>query len=59
MTQLTVQQRMRPEIADLVRMPLYNELLDHASIRPSQYPHFTLSIGLITQTTRIRPVLKR
>lgn len=37
MTQLTVQRRMRPEIADLVRMTLYNELLDHPSV--CQYPH--------------------
>lgn len=31
-TQLTVQRRMRPEIADLVRKPLYKELIDHESV---------------------------
>jgi superfamily I DNA and/or RNA helicase len=33
---LNVQRRMRPEIADLVRFPLYNELLDHESVQ--NYP---------------------
>jgi len=32
-TQLTVQRRMRPEIADLVRVPLYPELLDHDGVK--------------------------
>jgi superfamily I DNA and/or RNA helicase len=36
LTQLTVQRRMRPEIADMVRMPLYKELIDHVSV--SEYP---------------------
>lgn len=36
LTQLTVQRRMRPEIGDLVRIPLYRELLDHDSVQ--QYP---------------------
>ena len=31
-TQLTVQRRMRPSIADLVRLPLYPELVDHESV---------------------------
>jgi superfamily I DNA and/or RNA helicase len=35
-TKLTVQRRMRPQIADLVRLPLYNDLLDHPSVL--QYP---------------------
>jgi len=35
-TQLTVQRRMRPEIADLVRIPLYPQLLDHG--RVTTYP---------------------
>jgi hypothetical protein len=33
---LTVQRRMRPQIADLVRLSLYNELLDHDSVQ--NYP---------------------
>jgi len=33
---LTVQRRMRPDIADLVRLPLYPELLDHACVQ--HYP---------------------
>ena len=37
-TGLTVQRRMRPEIANLVR-PLYKELFDHD--RVGQYPHVT------------------
>lgn len=32
-TQLTVQRRMRPEMADLVRFTLYKELLDHETVR--------------------------
>lgn len=32
-TQLTVQRRMRPEMADLVRFTLYKELLDYDSVR--------------------------
>jgi len=35
-TQLTVQRRMRPEIADLVRVPLYKDLEDHHSVK--RYP---------------------
>jgi len=31
-TQLTVQRRMRPEIADLVRIPLYRQLVDHGDV---------------------------
>jgi superfamily I DNA and/or RNA helicase len=30
---LTVQRRMRPEIADLVRLPLYPELQDHSTVQ--------------------------
>jgi hypothetical protein len=36
-TQLTVQRRMRPEIADLVRVPLYPGLLDHDNVK--NYPN--------------------
>ena len=36
LTQLTVQRRMRPEIADLIRNPLYWDLLDHQCVK--QYP---------------------
>jgi superfamily I DNA and/or RNA helicase len=32
-TLLTVQRRMRPSIADLVRIPLYPELLDHETVK--------------------------
>jgi len=32
LAQLTVQRRMRPGIADLVRIPLYNDLKDHYSV---------------------------
>jgi superfamily I DNA and/or RNA helicase len=35
-TQLTVQRRMRPSIADLVRLPLYPGLLDHKDVH--SYP---------------------
>jgi len=35
-TQLTVQRRMRPEIADLIRGPLYPQLLDHGGV--TMYP---------------------
>jgi len=35
--QLNVQRRMRPEIADLVRLPLYPELEDHVTVQ--DYPH--------------------
>ena len=34
--QLTVQRRMRPDIADLVRLPLYPELEDHPTVQ--DYP---------------------
>lgn len=33
---LTVQRRMRPEIADLIRVPLYPELQDHSAVK--HYP---------------------
>lgn len=36
LAQLTVQRRMRPEIADLVRIPLYPTLQDHSCV--SEYP---------------------
>ena len=36
LAQLTVQRRMRPEIADLVRIPLYPMLQDHTSVK--SYP---------------------
>jgi superfamily I DNA and/or RNA helicase len=36
-TQLTVQRRMRPSIADLVRFPLYPKVLDHESVH--DYPN--------------------
>lgn len=32
LTQLTLQRRMRPDIADLIRLPLYNNLRDHDSV---------------------------
>src|SRR5438046_9075991 len=32
LAQLTIQRRMRPGIADLVRIPLYNDLKDHPSV---------------------------
>lgn len=36
LAKLTVQRRMRPEIADLVRLPLYKELQDHPDVQ--KYP---------------------
>src|ERR1700737_4502562 len=35
-TRLTVQRRMQPDIADLIRLPLYPELEDHPMVR--EYP---------------------
>ncbi|KAI0369710.1 P-loop containing nucleoside triphosphate hydrolase protein [Pilatotrama ljubarskyi] len=37
MSQINVQRRMRPEIADLVRIPLYPRLEDHDLVK--EYPH--------------------
>jgi len=36
LAQLTIQRRMRPGIADLVRIPLYHELKDHQDVQ--EYP---------------------